>query len=120
MRALAVFCGLLATSSALVRSSTSSPGRAAVRSSTSSPARASAPDDGDVHEIETTKMSSSKIPSLTELDDMLGFGGGDGGGAKKKKRNPNIPSLEMIEAMIDDSINDDDAFGGIPRAKGDW
>ena len=37
-----------------------------------------------------------------------------------KKRNPNIPSLEMIETMLDESINEDDPFGGIPRAAGDW
>ena len=105
MRAIAVFCGLLYTGSALVLSSSSS-SRCGPRAAP----RAASPDDGaEIHDVETRKMNpSTGIPSLKELDDMLGYGDGDGdgdgGGGGEKKRNPNIPSLEMIEAMIDADI----------------
>ena len=111
MTTLALVCGALL---AATGSSLSSPPRARIYRRHGAFAE---PGEGEVREVECTKMNKSKIPSIDELDEML-RGGGDAVD-DGKKRNPNIPSLEMIETMLDESINEDDPFGGIPRAAGD-
>ena len=71
--------------------------------------------------VETLEVEDMEVVKSMDVDALVeSLEKGDDKESPREVKAQKPVDAKEIDAIIEDGISKDDAFGGIPRAKGDW